>query len=448
MQLAGVTTVVLVVTLPPALRIVTLREGERVLDFREGAVASVTVVEGRDGRSLRVNNRFSMGGTSARGVRVQRRQAHIPVLLHPDPRRVLFLGVASGVTAGTVLDYPGVRADAVELVPQALDVLPYFAPENRSDAYGDRVRLFEGDARRFARSGTERYDVVVADLFHPGRDGSGFLYTREHFRAIEERLADGGLFCQWLPLFQLDTPMLRSIIASFSEVYPWGIGLLANLDIEYPALGLIGRRSPASYPAGYLSERLEGASLEQVARSTLLHDERRLFGLLALGPGDLAALASATPSNTDDHPRVLFEGPRFTYQRGLPPYRQLRWLLEQPSVDVRGALGIGRTSGSTADDRRLAEIHAYIEARDLYLRALITEFEEGWEPAVPLYAASVRTSGAFTTSFAKLFALGRLVMNEDPARGRAILEALSSARPGVPALESLLREPRPATDAR
>ncbi len=446
-QLAGFATVVLVVTLPPALRIVSLREGARILDFREGAIASVAVVERQGARSLRVNNRFSMGGTSAQGVRMQRRQAHVPLLLHPDPRRVLFLGVASGVTVGTVLDYPGVRADAVELVPQALDVLPYFAPQNRSDAYGDRVRLFVGDARRFARSGTQRYDVVVADLFHPGRDGSGFLYTREHFRAIEERLADGGLFCQWLPLFQLDTPMLRSIIASFNEVYPWGIGLLALLDIEYPALGLIGRRSPAPYPADYLPERLGGASLERVARSTLLHDERRLFGLLALGPGDLVELASAAPSNTDDHPRVLFEGPRFTYRRGLPPYRQLRWLLDRPTIDLRGALGIDRTSDSPTDDRRLEEIRAYIEARDLYLDALITEYEQGWEPAVPLYEASVRKSRAFTTSFAKLFALGRLVMNGDPARGRAILEALSSARPGVPALESVLRENQPSTNA-
>ena len=45
---------------------------------------------------------------------------------------------------------------------------------------------------------------VVADLFHPGRDGAGALYTREHFAAVRELLTEGGLFCQWLPLYQLD----------------------------------------------------------------------------------------------------------------------------------------------------------------------------------------------------------------------------------------------------
>ena len=433
LRVAACAPIVVALLLPTALRIVTLREGERVIDFREGAIASVAVLEKRDGRNLRVNNRFQMGGTTKSGVRVQRRQTHIPLLLHPDPQRVLFLGVASGVTVGTVLDYPELRADAVELVPEALEMLPYFAPENRSEAYEGRVRLFAADARRFVRSSPERYDVVIADLFHPGRDGSAFLYTEEHFSAIAERLADDGLFCQWLPLFQLDTPMLRSILASFDAVFPGSFAVLADFDVQYPTLGLIGRRNPAPFPPRFVSERMTRDGLNHVARSTLLHEERRLLGLLALGPRDVAAIVRDVPRNTDDHPRVLFEAPRFTYQRGVASYRLLRWLLDRDTLDVAGALG-----GSSDAPGRVAEITRYVEARDLYLRGLIVEREQGWEPAVPFFLRSVRTSTAFTTSFAKVFALGRLLLQAEPSRGRALLEALAEARPGVSALESLL----------
>ena len=79
-----------------------------------------------------------------------------------------------------------------------------------------RERMPEGvrsnvaaDARRQVRAGSERHDLIIADNFHPARSGSGALYTVEHFAAVRERLADNGLFCQWLPLHQLDLDSLR-----------------------------------------------------------------------------------------------------------------------------------------------------------------------------------------------------------------------------------------------
>ena len=35
------------------------------------------------------------------------------------------------------------------------------------------------------------------------RAGEGRLYAREHFHAVRGALRDGGVFCQWLPLYQL-----------------------------------------------------------------------------------------------------------------------------------------------------------------------------------------------------------------------------------------------------
>src|ERR1041385_4258376 len=95
---------------------------------------------------------------------------------------------------------------------------PYHWPPERQP----QLRMFIADARRFVRATAAQYDVIVADLFHPARDGAGSLYTLEHFSAIRRRLAPGGLFCQWLPLHQLDEHMLRVIIRTFLEVFPDG----------------------------------------------------------------------------------------------------------------------------------------------------------------------------------------------------------------------------------
>ena len=98
--------------------------------------------------------------------------------------------------------------------------------------------MLAADARRFVRATGERYDVIVADNFHPARSGSGALYTVEHFAAVRARLADGGLFCQWLPLHQLDLETLRSIVRQFLAVYPRGTALLATYSLDTPVLGL------------------------------------------------------------------------------------------------------------------------------------------------------------------------------------------------------------------
>ncbi len=83
--------------------------------------------------------------------------------------------------------------------------------------------------------------MIVSDNFHPARSGSGSLYTVEHFQAVRERLAADGVFCQWLPLHQLDNETLRSIVQSFLVAFPHGWAMLASNSLETPVLGLVGR---------------------------------------------------------------------------------------------------------------------------------------------------------------------------------------------------------------
>ncbi|MEO8425703.1 MAG: spermidine synthase, partial [Verrucomicrobiota bacterium] len=105
--------------LPEKLQLVQIPDGGRLLEYREGVMDSVAVIGHFDGnRSLRVNNRFNMGGTGA--ANAERRHAHIPLLLHPDPRRALFLGVGTGISFGAFSEHPGLRTDGVELVPEII----------------------------------------------------------------------------------------------------------------------------------------------------------------------------------------------------------------------------------------------------------------------------------------------------------------------------------------
>jgi spermidine synthase len=326
-KLAVLVPVGIMFALPGKLQLVQMPDGGKLLEYREGVMDSVAVIEHFDGnRSLQVNNRFNMGGTGA--VNAQRRHAHIPLLLHPDPRRALFLGVGTGISLGAFSEHRNLQTDGVELVPEIIEVLHQFEPFNQQPARNPQLKLHVADARRFVRVTETRYDVIVADLFHPARDGAGALYTREHFQAIRQRLAAGGLFCQWLPLFQLDEPMLKVIVRTFLEAFPHTRGYLLRLNVDTPVLGLVGTLKPIRYPANWFGQRVRDPKLLAQLKSLTLMDEFQLFGCLVAAPDALREFSRAAQINTDDHPMVIFQAPRFDYIRTQTTYGRLLTLLD------------------------------------------------------------------------------------------------------------------------
>ena len=84
----------------------------------EGAGATVSIEESPAGlRRLRTNNNFTEGGDAASISQI--RQGMMGTLFARDARRVLALGVGSGITlAGAVAGLPEARFDAVELIPE------------------------------------------------------------------------------------------------------------------------------------------------------------------------------------------------------------------------------------------------------------------------------------------------------------------------------------------
>ncbi|SFW32571.1 hypothetical protein [Nitrosovibrio sp. Nv17] len=399
---AGVAGLALALAVPGELRIITLRQGEWVVEHQEGVMASVAVIGKGGERNLRVNNRYQMGGTARDAVRLQSRQAHVPLLLHPQPRTALLLGVASGVTLGAATRHADLRIDAVELVPEVIGLLPFFEPHNAAPQRNPRVRLVNADARRFVRAANgSLYDVVIGDLFHPALDGAGALYTREHFTAIRSLLARGGLFCQWLPLYQLDEPTLRTIVATFLEVFPEAAAILADENLEFPALGLVGGmprldRTRGSAGDPRLAEHLEGLGLRGRVdwAGTFLADAPRL-----------REYAGDAPIGTDDHPRVIYLAPRFAARRGTLSYGRLPALLAD---DPAGAYRQG-------GDARLA---SHVRSRNLALWGQIAEREGRLDEALGLYRASAALNRDYRPAQERMRLLERhLQRRQSPSSG-------------------------------
>jgi spermidine synthase len=309
--------VVLTAAAPRDLVLVDADDDWEVVARAETTMGLVIVSEKKEERAekplrrLQVGRHFRMGGAFAVG---ERRMGHIPLLLHPQATTALYLGVGTGATLGAVTRHPELEhVDAVELVPAVVDQLHHFADIN-GEVYDDpRVTIHRADARRFVAASTQRWDVIVADLFHPGRDGAGGLYALEHFEGVRDRLAPGGLFAQWVPLYQLDLPTLQTIVRTFLAAFPEAHAVLGVYNVQVPAIALVGRAT-ADGGLKIDPDALAATLRNPIYGELVMQEPRDLIGAHLLHRDALATFAGDGPLNTDLQPVVLFDAPRVAYE--------------------------------------------------------------------------------------------------------------------------------------
>ena len=412
-------------------------QDKRVRAYRDGITASVAVVEDTTHhRTLRVNNHFQMGGTGAADA--EYRHAHLPLLLHPNPKQALVLGLGTGITLGGASIHPDLKIDGVELLPEVVDVMPQFEPYTKGIREKPSVQIHVADARRFVKLTTNKYDVIIADLFHPAADGAGNLYTIEHFRGLREHLAANGICCQWLPLHQLDLPMFRVITKTFLQIFPDTHAYLLRFNVDAPVVGLIGSLSPRRYPPNWIEQRLTGGDLEAEIKRLSLADSVRFFGHYLAGSTELSAFCSDAPINTDDQPIVIFRAPEFTYRKDQSSYALLHRLLNvfKPKTDVE----LTRMSAlqPISDAGFNARLSRYFVARNIYIDGLIAEAEGNSDKAIDAFIESARLSEDFTPGYAQCLSLASVEARSNPAKARRLLERLVEAQPTRPVARELM----------
>ena len=164
--------------------------------------------------------------------------------------------------------------------------------------------------------------MINADLFVPFRSGAGSLYSREHFQNAKARLKPGGVFVQWLPLYQVTeyefSVIARTMVEVFDQVSLWR----NNFQPGEEVLALVGHQAASPLPACDLDSRaaqraaIAGKDYHDVGDLMLPFNPQTILFFYC---GNLTAaqeLFAGYPVNTDDRPVIEYQAPR-TY-RSLP----------------------------------------------------------------------------------------------------------------------------------
>lgn len=276
----------------------------RALALYFGRNSTVAVEEGReeDGarvRALRVNGKVE-ATTAPVDMRLQRLLALVPGLLHGEVRTALVIGLGTGMTAGALLDLPALEGlEVFELEPRLPSAARHFAAWNGGLLDDPRTRVSIADGRVALAQSERRWDLITADPLHPATRGSSDLFSLEHFRAMAQHLAPGGVASQWLPLYELSTLDVRTVVATWCAAFPHTSAWLTAYD-----LALVGALEPLPERVHAFPPRV-AEHLAQVG----VRDALALDALLVARDADLRAWSSGTAPMTLDRPILEARAP-------------------------------------------------------------------------------------------------------------------------------------------
>ncbi len=297
-----------------------VRSDEVLLVRFSGAYGWTDVTRDKDGDNLHIRQNVHYGLGSKRSGAMELRQGYFPLLLHDDPKTVAYIGLATGTTASAALDHPNVdRITVMELVPEVVEAARYFADVNAGLLDDPRVRLIVDDGRRVLGSEDARYDVIVSDLFVPWESKTGYLYTVEHFEAVRARLSEDGVFCLWLPGWQIGPAEFEIIAASLGEVFEHVAIWQLSRHGRRPLFALVGVDDERHLVRADLEAQLQRRRAPPVSRDFAL---RHADDVVAWYVGDWTPV-SDVPLNTDEHPIIEFTAPKSHKNEGARFSRKL-----------------------------------------------------------------------------------------------------------------------------
>jgi len=293
-------------------------DNESVVYYRDGKTASVAVLADGTIRTISTNGKpdaaiqLNTAKPPSPDEYTMTLLGALPLLARPDARRFANIGFGSGLTAETLLSHSGPRSvDTIEIEPAMATGALAFYPRVDRVFHDRRMRVYFEDAKSyFARHG-RRYDVIVSEPSNPWVNGVASLFTAEYYRHTVHFLEPGGLFVQWLHMYELDDRLLASMLSALGTVF-------ADYDVYQASTGdlivLAVREGKVPLPGELPADQPAFAGMLRIMNITR-RDEvlaRRLGGRGELEP--LLALYGAAP-NSDFHPVVQLQAPRSLFLR-------------------------------------------------------------------------------------------------------------------------------------
>lgn len=205
--------------------------------YNDGLTTTVSVE--RWGRHYALKNNGKVDASNGDDMPTQINVAAYPIMLHPrgpEDLDVAVIGFGSGVSVGTALTFPVRRVDVIELEGSIIEAARFFEDVNHLNyaqshwpyVEMDRLSIINDDGRNYLASTQQQYDVIISEPSNPWITGVSDLFTVDHWRITKQRLRPGGIYCQWVQLYELSPENIKTIYRTFASQFEHVIVLSAD----------------------------------------------------------------------------------------------------------------------------------------------------------------------------------------------------------------------------
>ncbi|MDH5541688.1 MAG: fused MFS/spermidine synthase [Nitrospinota bacterium] len=392
------------------LSIQKLEGGSVVEYYEEGASASVLVSNRQSGMTIASKpvkrlwiNGDPIAGSFRDALQLERLQAHIPLLLHNDPKEVLVICFGTGSTAGAVSAHRVEKITAVDISREVFNAGESFAEGNLNIMKNEKLRLVEEDGRNFLLTTRRKFDFITAEPPPPSNAGIISLYTKEFYELCKLRLKKGGIVSQWIPLHHLSESDFRSLVATFHEVFPntnmwytkWDaimVGSVEKINLDFDQI------------AAEMKNPFVAASLGEIG----IINPYQLLATYMTDSEGIRAFTAGAKSLVDDHPITEFSAPR-AHLLGLEIMgRNLENLLKTKSIpNVRY---------SDPEDEKIAV--RYMKSQEVFYRGRVALNDNRRGEAASFFEKSLEIEKENSDSRFALINLNLEALNFAVAKGK------------------------------
>ena len=289
-----------------------------IVYYRDGLATTVSVE--RWGRHMSLKNNGKVEASNGDDMATQINVAALPLLFHESGGKdldVAIIGFGSGVTVGAALQFPVKRVDAMELERAVVEASRLYSSVNhmayplKAFPYAQDARLEtrNDDGRNYLASTNARYDVIISEPSNPWLTGVADLFTTDHFRVAKRALKPGGVYGQWVQLYELSPDNVKIIYRTFAEHFRYVIAFSAD-DLSSDTI-LLGSDSPLALDVAHLQRGMHDPRVAAELRRARVPNAYAVLGRVLLADRqELMSYAKDAPLNTDDNALIELAAPR------------------------------------------------------------------------------------------------------------------------------------------
>ncbi len=289
-----------------------LDAGSEVEFYEEGPAATVLVSAqytdlsvGRKPIKRIWINGDPIAGAFREALQLEKLQAHIPLLLHPDPENALVICFGTGSTVGAALTHGLKEVTALDISREVFHAAPFFKDGNLDVANSARVKMVEEDGRNFLLTTRRKFDFITAEPPPPSNAGIVSLYTKEFYELCKIRLAENGMVSQWIPIHHMSLDDIKSLVAAFVDVFPNSAMWYTKWDII-----MIGSNKKIVIDSNSIAEKMNSPQVKASLAEIGVYNVDNLLSKYMMGPEGLRRFIGGAAPVTDDLPTVEFTAPR------------------------------------------------------------------------------------------------------------------------------------------